>query len=135
MHGASTLDPVDFLAVSPTVAEAFATLLATHPWLSELRSVGIALLGVTSRYESRLRGVSDPAPALVGDAEVRRELLFLMNTKRPLAADPTTTAADLVVAAKAEIARRASPPHARSAVRAFEHAVATIIRSARSCRS
>ena len=130
MDKPTALDPSHF---APVVAPIIANLLRIHPWLSTLGGVHAALLGVTVRYGLRLRTVTDLAPPELDAAEIRRALLFLMNTARPLPSDPTTSTVDLFVVASAEIMRSARnvPDEAGRATRAFELAVARIVHVAR----
>ena len=128
-----TLDPSHFAPVAPVVAQIITNLLRIHPWLATLRGVQAALLGVTVRYGIRLRSVTDLTPPELDAAEIRRALLFLMNTARPLPSDPSTSAVDQFVVASAEIMRSARnvPDEAGRATRAFELAIARIVPVAR----
>ena len=130
MDKPATLDPSHF---APVVAPIIANLLRIHPWLSTLRGVNAALLAVTVRYGFRLRAVKGRAPPELDSAEIRRALLFLMNTARPLPSDPTTSTVDVFVVASAEIMRsaRCIPNEAGRATRAFELAIARIVHVAR----
>jgi hypothetical protein len=79
-------------------------LYTAQPLLTELRSVAVAFLAVTSRYETQLRGAMDEGSPSISFPEVQRELSCLQNTQRPLAAFPSFTAAELVTSARNHVA-------------------------------
>lgn len=120
----AALEPTELATVSPLAAGALTRLLVAHPMVARRPEVGTAILAVTSRYLRQLRGAPDVVPITLDDAAVRRELMFLDNTRRPLDADPSTTAADLVAMARAVLSK--------VAVReAFDYTIALLVRRAR----
>jgi hypothetical protein len=123
MTEAAPLAPEELAPVSALVAATLARLYDAHPELMK-HAVGMAYLGITSRYELVLRGRPDLGPVMLGAEEVRRELMYFENTRRPLVVEPTLTAVDLAADARAAIC-------SRGAREAFDHAVALLVRCAR----
>jgi hypothetical protein len=122
----SSLNPSELVPISPVAATIISELFDTHPTLAQLQSVAIGFLAVVARYEFELRGVCDHAPAR-DQAAIRREFMYLENAARPLAAQPTTSAAALVAHARLELVAKGQP----ACLDAFDVAVATLVRAAR----
>jgi hypothetical protein len=120
----AAFDPKELASVSELVAATLARLYDAHPQLMKHHGVGMAFLGIISRYECVLRGHPDLGPVTLDAAEVRRELMFFENTRRPLVVERTLTAVDLVADARGEI-------RSYVAREAFDHAVAFLVRCAR----
>jgi hypothetical protein len=115
---------MELAPVSELVAATLARLYDARPELMKQHAVGLAFLGLMSRYELVLRGRTDLGPVMLDAAEVRRELMYFENTRRPLVVERTLTAVDLAADARAAI-------RSRDAREAFDHAIASLVRCAR----